>query len=129
MSRRAAIAKNTHPRTHWWRAQWQWGRLAAELTESSRLREQRYAHSLTAHAIRIGYLKRRPCAVCGDSNAEAHHNDYSTPLDVIFLCQPHHKRFHAQLRHLRQMIAPHPAKQPTAKQALAMAEFLQEQRR
>jgi hypothetical protein len=27
------------------------------------------------------------------------------------------------------MIAPHPVKQPTAEQALAIAEFLQEQRR
>ena len=35
----------------------------------------------------------------------------------------------AQLRHLRQMIAPHPAKQPTAEQALAMAEFLKKQSR
>lgn len=51
----------------------------------------RYAVS---NAIRDGRLARQPCWVCGD-RAEAHHPDYDRPLDVVWLCQPHHQQAHA----------------------------------
>jgi hypothetical protein len=60
-------------------------------------RARAYATALMAHAIRIGRLKRRPCAICADPRSEAHHPDYSKPLSVIFLCQLHHKRMHVLL--------------------------------
>lgn len=37
-----------------------------------------------------GVLVRQPCEVCG-SKAQAHHNDYSKPLEVRWLCPLHHK--------------------------------------
>lgn len=42
----------------------------------------------------IGLLKKQPCWVCGEK-AIAHHPDYDRPLDVVWLCQPHHKQTHA----------------------------------
>lgn len=51
------------------------------------------------NAIRDGNVKREPCIECGNSNSQAHHEDYSKPLNVIWLCQTHHK-----LRHRKSLI-------------------------
>ena len=55
---------------------------------------RRRAQGLVANALRSGKLKKQPCWVCG-GNAVAHHPDYDRPLDVVWLCQPHHKQAHA----------------------------------
>lgn len=52
------------------------------------------ANNAVARALRDGRLKRQPCWVCG-KRAVAHHPDYSSPLDVVWLCQVHHKAAHA----------------------------------
>lgn len=44
--------------------------------------------------IRRGKVRRETCAVCGAAEAEAHHRDYSRPLDVQWLCRKHHKNLH-----------------------------------
>ena len=54
-------------------------------------------------AINAGVLKRPDhCSGCGCSNSEhrieAHHNDYSKPLDVIWLCTPCHREMDARRR-------------------------------
>ncbi len=55
---------------------------------------RRRAQNLVAHALRSGKLAKQPCWVCGCS-AVAHHPDYDRPLDVVWLCQAHHKQAHA----------------------------------
>lgn len=50
----------------------------------------------TRKAIANGDLVRGPCEVCGRSIAEAHHDDYSKPLDVRWLCPHHHRQHHLQ---------------------------------
>jgi len=35
-------------------------------------------------------VTKLPCQVCGDDKSEAHHEDYSRPLDVVWLCHKHH---------------------------------------
>jgi hypothetical protein len=52
------------------------------------------ANAMVSKAVRAGHLKKQPCWVCG-AEALAHHPDYSRPLDVVWLCQPHHKQTHA----------------------------------
>jgi len=42
------------------------------------------------YSIRYGYLVRKPCFICGSLPSDAHHKDYSKPLDVVFLCRNHH---------------------------------------
>lgn len=45
------------------------------------------ARTAVGNALRDGRLTRRPCAGCGTSKrVQAHHHDYSKPLDVIWLC-------------------------------------------
>ncbi|PWU21489.1 MAG: hypothetical protein C5B49_02570 [Bdellovibrio sp.] len=49
----------------------------------------------TRELIRRGSLKRRPCIVCGERRVIAHHEDYLDPFKVIWMCEPHHKDYHA----------------------------------
>lgn len=54
------------------------------------------AQTKVGNAIRDGKLKRQPCALCGtENNVHAHHQDYSKPLDVKWLCAKCHHRIHA----------------------------------
>lgn len=47
-------------------------------------------------AIRFGDLTPHPCEVCGVSNVQAHHDDYSKPLEVRWLCVTHHNEHHKE---------------------------------
>lgn len=54
------------------------------------------AHSEVNYALKTGAIVKGPCAICAsDENIHAHHNDYSKPLDVIWLCARCHHRTHA----------------------------------
>lgn len=73
-------------------------RRAAHAASLRRTRE-RYpekvqAWYLVGNAIRDGRLVRQPCEVCGSTKSEAHHDDYSRPLDVRWLCKLHHEEAH-----------------------------------
>ncbi|MHC4647806.1 MAG: hypothetical protein ACYTBJ_20275 [Planctomycetota bacterium] len=57
--------------------------------------EKRATHIKTGNAIRDGRLRRMPCEKCGAEPTEAHHEDYSKPLEVIWLCPRCHKREHS----------------------------------
>lgn len=46
------------------------------------------------YAVDRGKLKRLPCEVCGNPKSEGHHENYSNPLDVKWLCQKHHTVLH-----------------------------------
>jgi len=59
-----------------------------------RYRERYLAHKKLQYAIKAGKIKKQPCCICGDPNAQGHHNDYSKPLDVIWYCDHHHKEHH-----------------------------------
>ena len=52
--------------------------------------------------IRNGLVERLNCEICGsDKNVEAHHEDYSKPLDVIWLCRIHHDHHHHKENQLK----------------------------
>lgn len=54
---------------------------------------------MVAKAIKSGQLVRQPCFVCGEK-AQAHHPDYSAPLDVVWLCVMHHRQAHGLVRRI-----------------------------
>jgi hypothetical protein len=56
------------------------------------------ARSQVMIALEAGRMIKQPCAVCGTTSAEAHHDDYSKPLEVIWLCKAHHGATHAGKR-------------------------------
>jgi hypothetical protein len=53
--------------------------------------EKRRAHWAVKAALRTGALvKPDACLKCGTGQTEAHHPDYSKPLEVVWLCRPCH---------------------------------------
>lgn len=55
-----------------------------------RVKARRKVH----YAIKNGKLKRGCCEECGESKTFAHHEDYSKPLEVNWLCIKHHREKH-----------------------------------
>lgn len=71
-----------------------------------RNREERRAHIIAGNAISAGKLKPRPCERCGDAvGVQAHHEDYSKPLDVTWLCPPCHGQRHREINEERRKCA------------------------
>lgn len=60
-------------------------------------RKKANARSYLNVYIRRGAIKKRPCAICGELDTQAHHEDYDKPLDVIWLCKWHHLNYHRGL--------------------------------
>lgn len=53
---------------------------------------------LAQTALKQGRLTKQPCIVCATTvNVQAHHSDYSKPLDVDWLCTKHHATWHKYL--------------------------------
>jgi hypothetical protein len=51
-------------------------------------------HHKVRRALINGALTRLPCEVCKDIKSIAHHFDYNQPLNVMWLCELHHKEWH-----------------------------------
>jgi hypothetical protein len=64
----------------------------AELRRSAPVKYQ--ARCEVSNAIRDGRIAKQPCEVCGGRDVTAHHDDYSRPLDVRWLCWTHHGEQH-----------------------------------
>lgn len=64
------------------------------LSSKAKYPEKRKARRKLYLAVKSGKLLRGDCSICGLPKAEAHHEDYSKPLDVIWLCRKHHKKLH-----------------------------------
>lgn len=65
----------------------------ADQARKEKFAHKRSARSKTFTAIKNGTIQVLPCLICGDK-AEAHHHDYSRPLDVMWLCRTHHRETH-----------------------------------
>jgi hypothetical protein len=52
---------------------------------------------LVYQSIKVGRIKRLPCEVCGKVKSEAHHEDYSKPFQIIWLCKKHHSEADVKL--------------------------------
>lgn len=70
---------------------------------NSRMREYRKlpevrrkdsARSALKRAIKSGKVIRKPCSKCGGEKSQGHHEDYSRPLDVVWLCRNCHSEIH-----------------------------------
>lgn len=54
------------------------------------------AHNMVSNHLRAGNIKKMPCEVCKSEKVVAHHDDYNMPLNIRWLCQAHHKQWHAK---------------------------------
>lgn len=64
----------------------------SDLTEDQRKKAN--ARSYLNVYIRRGVIKKLPCLFCGSTKSQAHHYDYSKPLEVTWLCREHHLTLH-----------------------------------
>ena len=67
-----------------------------EYTKKSQAKhpEKRVARRKLNRAIELGTIARMPCEVCGNSKVDAHHDDYTKPLEIRWLCRKHHAEHH-----------------------------------
>jgi hypothetical protein len=67
-----------------------------------KIQQQRYPDKIKAReklhqAVKSGKVIKKSCEVCQDQASYAHHEDYSKPYDVIWLCRKHHRERHGNL--------------------------------
>ena len=73
------------------------------LSGRTKLRRDRHplqatANNAVSNALRDGRLSRQPCEKCGTTErVEGHHEDYSKPLAVNWLCRKHHLEHHGKI--------------------------------
>lgn len=58
------------------------------------------SHNAVAVALKNGSLQKQSCCMCGSIMSIAHHDDYTRPLDVMWLCTIHHKSRHFFLKYI-----------------------------
>lgn len=69
---------------------------------STQYREKRIAHNEVSKALANKKLTPLPCEICGSTERiQAHHFDYSKPLEIIWLCEKHHKQRHKFLNEMK----------------------------
>lgn len=52
------------------------------------------ARTALSQAVKAGKVKRGLCEKCGDPRSHGHHDDYTKPLEVRWLCKKHHDEEH-----------------------------------
>lgn len=53
------------------------------------------AQSAVQYAVKTGKLEKGPCEFCGTAiDVVGHHDDYTKPLTVRWLCRLHHRHVH-----------------------------------
>lgn len=69
------------------------------LVKRATKREHAVARTIVQRALASGALIRGECEVGGDcfGRVDAHHDDYSKPLEVRWMCKSHHMLAHSPL--------------------------------
>lgn len=80
-----------------------------EKNKKTRAEKYHSAHYKTANAIRDGKLIKQCCQQCQSSGPiHAHHEDYSKPLDVVWLCKTCHYTYHKNWRNYERTLKGEP---------------------
>ena len=69
-----------------------WRRYKRQLPE-----EIKKAYVVFKQAKLTGAISPQPCEICGMEPTVGHHEDYSKPLEVVWLCDLHHREIHGRL--------------------------------
>lgn len=54
------------------------------------------ARRLVRAEVDAGRMTRAPCEVCGEAKTHGHHDDYTKPLQVRWLCRKCHDAHHTK---------------------------------
>jgi ribosomal protein S27AE len=52
--------------------------------------DKKRAHGNLYYGLKTGKVVKQTCEVCQETKVDAHHDDYSKPLEVRWLCRKHH---------------------------------------
>jgi hypothetical protein len=85
---RVKIAKATHLKRNYHKIR------AYDLKKRAENPDAYAARAQVNNGLRAGKISKKPCEVCGEPKSQAHHYDYSRPLDVVWLCPKHHAEAH-----------------------------------
>lgn len=66
--------------------------------ETGAIRKRRLCRIKTNLFILTKKLKRLPCVICGNEKSDAHHYNYDSPLNIIWICRKHHAKLHKNLK-------------------------------
>ena len=67
-------------------------RYLAILRANKKYPQKHKARYTLSYAVKTGKLARLACEKCGNFLSQAHHPDYSKPLEVWWLCMKHHRQ-------------------------------------
>lgn len=67
----------------------------SDLSEHDKLKSN--CRSYLNTYLKRGKIQKTKCVDCGNSNVQAHHHDYTKPLDVIWLCVTCHIKLHKHI--------------------------------
>jgi hypothetical protein len=62
------------------------------LSEKQRLRDA--CRSYAGVYLRRGKIKKADCIVCGSTESQMHHKDYTKPLEIDWMCRSCHMSIH-----------------------------------
>ena len=71
---------------------------ARQQQAAARRTQKGQARYLVSRALQAGEVVRELCETCGERRGDAHHDDYSRPLDVRWLCRRCHGVIHRKYR-------------------------------
>lgn len=98
---RAAKLRNPQQYAAYERARFKTPERKAQVIATQRRHRKKHpdkykARQAVSYAVRTGKLVKQPCA-CGETKVQAHHHDYSKPLDVKWVCfKCHREQEHGQ---------------------------------
>ena len=72
--------------------------MSEEQRKRRRLLEKARTNNACNHVnnmVKKGVIEKRPCEICGDERSNNHHDDYTQPFEVRWLCVRHHAEWHA----------------------------------
>jgi hypothetical protein len=84
-------------RQHKYRADPEYRAKVIAKLKAAKTPEKNRARRALGRALTKGKIQKQPCA-CGNTRAHGHHEDYSKPLEVTWLCASCHSKLHHQKR-------------------------------
>lgn len=71
-------------------------KLEYQRTLRAKYPEKYRANAMVQNALKKGILMKESCENCGNQNTQAHHDDYSKPLEIRWLCHICHQWHHGK---------------------------------
>jgi hypothetical protein len=72
---------------------------ATTLRMAKKYPEKQKARSILRYALITGKVSKSACMFCSSEKVEAHHPDYTKPLEVMWLCPECHRKLEGRQKY------------------------------